>query len=732
MSSAVRVSGESPRQYRFGDYILDLDHGSLRDGVEEITLRAKTLDVLNYLVERQGRLVTKEELIEAVWPDCAVTDNSLAQCIVEIRRALGDSSQQLIQTVARRGYIFTPPVTLSFAALSRSSEVPWSRMNSERLLKWKLIGALPIVAALATTGILVWLSSRPSGNALNSYTQITSFTDSVVAPALSRDGRMLAFLRSDRPFLTADQIYVKLLPNGEPLQVTDDPRLKYNISFSPDGARIAYTVFEPGAAAWNTYTVSSLGGTPQLLLSNAAGLSWLDEHRLLFSAVESGIHMGIVTAKENRSEYHLVYFPQRDRAMAHYSFPSPDHKWALVAEMDPDWQPCRLVPFDGSSQGRQVGPAGACTAAGWSPNSKWMYFASAVDGSSHLWRQHFPAGKPEQITFGPSEESGIAMAPDGRSLITSLGMHQSALWIHDFQGDRPLSSQGYVASAFDRNVASEGGFFSYPSFSSNGKHLYYLLRRQSPGSASELWRTNLHSGQKEIVVSGFSIREYDISSDEKEVAFRTQPSGGLSQLWLARLDRSSAPQCIAASGEAAPRFGPHGEVLFRLKDGKTNYMGRMNKDGSARTKVVPYPITTIEKISPDRLWVITIARPDYETDNSPALIPEIAVPVTGGSPRRICPGPCPVAWSPDMKWFYVGVVPTSRTDPGKTIALPIPPGQSLPILPSAGIGSLEEGLALPGAQLIERSDIVPATDFGIYAYVKTTVHRNLFRIPLPS
>src|ERR1022692_4241823 len=99
------------RQYRFGDYKLDLERGFLRRGDEEVTLRAKSFEVLTYLVERHGRLVTKTELIEAVWRDAAVTDNSLAQCLMEIRRALDDDAQELVRTVARRGYIFVAPVT---------------------------------------------------------------------------------------------------------------------------------------------------------------------------------------------------------------------------------------------------------------------------------------------------------------------------------------------------------------------------------------------------------------------------------------------------------------------------------------------------------------------------------------------------------------------------------------------------------------------------------------------
>jgi DNA-binding winged helix-turn-helix (wHTH) protein len=97
------------RQYRFGDYKLDLEGGFLLRGDEEVALRAKSFEVLTYLVERHGRLVTKTELIEGVWRDAAVTDNSLAQCLVEIRRALDDDAQELVRTVARRGYLFVAP-----------------------------------------------------------------------------------------------------------------------------------------------------------------------------------------------------------------------------------------------------------------------------------------------------------------------------------------------------------------------------------------------------------------------------------------------------------------------------------------------------------------------------------------------------------------------------------------------------------------------------------------------
>src|SRR5206468_12186147 len=114
------------------------------------------------------------------------------------------------------------------------------------------------------------------------------------------------------------------------------------------------------SATWDTWTVPVLGGQPSRLLPNAFGLSWIGDQRVLFSEIKTGLHMGIVTATEGRAEPREIYFPAHERAMAHFSRLSPDRKEVLVVEMDRTavWQPCRLLPMDGSSAGQQVGPNG--------------------------------------------------------------------------------------------------------------------------------------------------------------------------------------------------------------------------------------------------------------------------------------------------------------------------------------------------------------------------------------
>ena len=103
-----------PKRLQFDRYILDLGRGCLlRDG-NEIALRPKTFAVLEYLIENCGRLVSKDELFAAVWPNLAITDDALVQSIGELRRALADGDgPRLIRTVPRRGYRLDSNVTVA-------------------------------------------------------------------------------------------------------------------------------------------------------------------------------------------------------------------------------------------------------------------------------------------------------------------------------------------------------------------------------------------------------------------------------------------------------------------------------------------------------------------------------------------------------------------------------------------------------------------------------------------
>jgi eukaryotic-like serine/threonine-protein kinase len=583
------------------------------------------------------------------------------------------------------------------------------------------------VAILALTAAAVFFySSRSSTQPVTSpstYVQLTDFTEAATDPALSPDGRMLTFIRGGQGFpRRGGQIYVKLLPNGESVRLTDSPNLKYGPVFSPDGSRIAYTELGvvQGALSWDTLTVPALGGPPTRLLPNAAGLLWIDDRRVLFSEIKGGgLHMGIVTATEGRAEQREIYFPDHERAMAHYSHPSPDRKWILISEMDrtATFQPCRIVPFDASSSGRQVGPRGECTSAAWSPDGAWMFFSVRVDGAFHLWRERFPDGTPEQITFGPTQEEGVALAPDGRSIVTSVGQARSAVWIHDAAGERALSGEGFTET---------------PRLSPDGKRVYYRLRENPTSTFSELRSIDLETGKIDRVLPGLSVEDFAISTDEREVAFTTRINGE-SEIWLASLDRRQPPRRIAQSGDQVS-FGAGNELIFRRLDQKMNFLARVMKDGTGLVRIGEAAIVEKSGVSPDGQWVVVAAA----GTSAGASTETIVVSTTDGKPRLLCRFGCPAAWSPRGDFLYImlatnpGGSLAGRTETlvGRTLVIPLPKGRALPEFAETGTGLAWEKIDIPGASLLEKAFIVPGPDSSTYAFVKTELRTNLFRIPL--
>ena len=98
------------RRYQFEGWTLDCTALQLQGPAGPVALRPKTFEVLQFLVEHAGRVVTREEILDAIWPGVTVTEESITQCVSEVRQALGDQQQRIIKTLPRRGYIFSVAV----------------------------------------------------------------------------------------------------------------------------------------------------------------------------------------------------------------------------------------------------------------------------------------------------------------------------------------------------------------------------------------------------------------------------------------------------------------------------------------------------------------------------------------------------------------------------------------------------------------------------------------------
>jgi eukaryotic-like serine/threonine-protein kinase len=590
--------------------------------------------------------------------------------------------------------------------------------GGHRRLLYASLATAALLTVVALVVALRWSSNeRPHGAPQNTWVKVTNLPDYATQPAVSADGRMLAFIRGPDTFVTPGQIYVKSLPDGEPVQLTHDDTYKMGPTFSPDGLRIAYSVM--AGRAWETWVVPVINGLPYRWLGNATGLVWSGPRRILFSELkDKDIHLAAVTADESRANAHDVYVPPTPQRMIHRSYPSPDGQWALVVEMDGSrWLPCRLVPMIGGSPGRPIGPPDApCTSAAWTPDGAWMFVTSDISGAFHVWRQRFPDGPPEQVTFGVTEEEGLAMDPDGKSVLTSVGQRQSVVWLHDGSGERQISLEGY---SYDVKLTPDG------------KRLCYrVLKGALPlDDPSELRAVDLESGRDEPVLPGVSVtgpigRAYDISPDGRRVVACERPTNGSPRLWLANLDGQSPPRPIPGVVGTRAVFGANDLILFAARGAAPPL--RVALDGASPVKISD-EIRGLVGASTRGGWVLG--------RNSNLQV--MAVPVRGtGTPFpvfRPTYADIRVAWGPGQ--FAVSVPGSAGAMisglRGKTYVVPLGAGQILPRIPEGGFQSPTDVVSIPGTTVIDSYDVALGPTPTIYAYSRQAVQRNVYRIPIP-
>jgi DNA-binding winged helix-turn-helix (wHTH) protein/tetratricopeptide (TPR) repeat protein len=199
----------SMRVLRFGDFTLDLSRRVLLRAGTEVALRPQVFDVLVYLAEHHGRVIAKKELFDAVWGGAARTDDSVVQCIVDIREALADTGHRLVKTVPRRGYLFTgevapaPPKPAPTAGPAAQAPPPAGpagpRLDHAPPLQWPraLIVASLVLTIFAAGGWLLWGWLRPKPPVVLTMMAMPSLAVLPIEPAGNEVDNAIAALADD-------------------------------------------------------------------------------------------------------------------------------------------------------------------------------------------------------------------------------------------------------------------------------------------------------------------------------------------------------------------------------------------------------------------------------------------------------------------------------------------------------------------------------------------------------
>lgn len=229
-------------QYWIGGFFVDVSRNQITHNKTAQTIPPKALAVLTYLAQRQGQVVSQEELMDNVWKDTIVSPNSLQRCIAQLRKAFGDDgkSQDFIKTHAKKGYSLETDIRWEQTTTAKEDEVkPTPDIRVERPKnKWFVVACLfiAIFAGLVT----VLNAPRSSDDIVISDIRLLTSTDNrELASTYSPEGQYIVFQRFPEVLCTS-HLWAKHIQTQEEFQLTQELGNYGNLSFSPDGSTLTF------------------------------------------------------------------------------------------------------------------------------------------------------------------------------------------------------------------------------------------------------------------------------------------------------------------------------------------------------------------------------------------------------------------------------------------------------------------------------------------------------------
>ena len=531
------------RILRFGVFELDLDRAELRKQGLRLRLKEQPFRVLAALLENQGEVVTRDELVRRLWADGTVVDfdRGLNAAVTRLRQVLADSAEtpRYVETVARRGYRFVAPVETvdgaTFAATNGralDSGIAPSLSRPRARKNWR-IAVMSAATILLIVVFLVFFRTEREA----SLEQITRDPGLATDPTLSPDGKLLAYA-SDRGRQNLTIWVKQLVSGGKAVQLTHDDSDAHQPSFSPDGSTIVYRSERDGGGI---FVIPTIGGEPMRIAPGGRNprfspngkwiAYWVG--RVKDSAPEAN-GLGIVLVIPASGGEPKRVGPD----LPYGGFPvwSADSKELLVYAnpregpilVEADWW---TVPVEGGAA-RKTGvfarlqaegflrdfAAGLPRASDWVDNT--LTFSAQKGDTRSVWRMPFSghgsgSGAAERLTQGTTLDV-YPSAGQGCLVFASLRQGK-AIW------SLPVdANQGKVTGEL-RRVTDGSRLEVNTSISADGLMLVY---GSTVSNQEDIWLKDLHT-EKETAIAGTSSIESHprISRDGSMIAYTVDDTG---------------------------------------------------------------------------------------------------------------------------------------------------------------------------------------------------------------
>jgi Tol biopolymer transport system component/DNA-binding winged helix-turn-helix (wHTH) protein len=580
-------SEESLEIFRFGEFCFSLRERRLTRGTQELALVPKAQHMLYLFLEHPGQLLSKELLLQKLWPDSFVEEGALSVYVSILRKALGDTTApcRYIETVPKSGYRLIVLVSRETLAPPASTLRPPSAVRVKRLL------TLAIIMLAVISGAFLLNRGRRQSRVFTYYAlekshPLTSSPGVVYQPALSPDGESLAFAWApfdNGPF----NIYVQNGAATERFPLTEGPAISFAPAWSPDGRRIAYLHAEQdGALVEVLVKDANPGSTPRKV------------------------------AELGRFVSTLSPIPSLDW--------SPDGAFLLSSATTDDVRFASLVLISTTTGEKTLltrpAPDGADTDARFSWDGETIVFRRILGSSmDDLYSMPARGGAARRLTSDMRRIRGLAWSSEGRSLIVASGRATgfTTLWRVFLDGQPPVQ------------LTIPVGYASAPVVARRSKRLAFV----SEVNNVNIWKASLTSPGKPspVIASTFLNSSPDISPDGARIAFRSNRSGS-DEIWIADSQGRNPRQLTHFGGPLTgrPRWSPDGIwVAFdSTAAGNADIYAIRVDDGALRRITNAASDEVVPSWSRDGQYI-------YFTSNRTGR-PEIwKTPVNGGEERRV-------------------------------------------------------------------------------------------------
>jgi Tol biopolymer transport system component/DNA-binding winged helix-turn-helix (wHTH) protein len=571
------------------------------------SLAPKTFDLLVLLVQSPGRAFSKQELMNALWPDTFVEEANLSFQISVLRKALGEDGAGWVETVPKHGYRFgaevratMPSAGLSAEPVSSAKNEPSSVMPGRGTKKAWLAGAA-VTAALLVVVTFLTVVREPRTSAVRTSpalaVPLTAYPGYERAPSLSPDGSRVAFSWNG-PTLDNYDIYVKLAGPGEPVRLTRSPAPDDWPAWSPDGRFIAFVRFASPATAADVVVIPALGGAEKTIAT-------------IFPAP----------------------IPRDVRPIGNLSW-TPDGRWlAFGGATSPGGsQGIWLIAADGSEQRRLTeAPGGYDMSPVVSPDGRYLAFLRVRTVGRvaifvvPLTSGPTASGTPRQLTDDDAGVIGLAWTPEGRDLVFSSGGHLG------------LSRVAKIPAVPQSSQPSRPDFLPFGerataiSISATGRLVYSAQSRDTALYELALTARSINPIQLAAFNSTFDEHTPDYSRDGKRLAFASTRSGS-EEIWIANSDGSTPLQVTSMGGPhcSNPKWSPDGRtILFVSRRAGSADLYLLEPDTGKLTKLTNDPGDEAEAgWSRDGRWI-------YFASNRTGRDEVWRMPAAGGASTQI-------------------------------------------------------------------------------------------------